>query len=69
MAAVLAHPSQVSTDGIATLRGPAALTEQDKTPLMMPFVNNDVRESRNYPEQPSVIPHRLPDMLQVPGWQ
>lgn len=58
MAAVFAHPGQVSADGVATMRGAASLTGQDKAPRMMPFVNNDIRETRNYPEQPPVIPHK-----------
>ncbi len=47
----------VWADNIATLRGPASLIEQDKAPRMMPFNNDDIREVRNYPEQPPVIPH------------
>lgn len=57
-AAFLSVPTaQVSADGIATLRGPAELTGQNEPPRMMPFVNNDIRAARNYPEQPPVIPH------------
>ncbi|WP_282607935.1 nitrate reductase cytochrome c-type subunit [Pelagibius sp. Alg239-R121] len=49
---------QVSADGVATLRGEAVLNGQNEAPRMMPFINNDIREARNYPEQPPVIPHK-----------
>ncbi len=49
---------RVAADNIATLRGPAPLIEQEEAPRMMPFNNNDIREVRNYPEQPPVIPHK-----------
>ena len=26
---------------------------------MLPQANNDIREARNYPEQPPVIPHTI----------
>ncbi len=59
LAAGFAGVPGVAADGIATLRGAAELTDQDKAPRMMPFVNNDIREVRNYPEQPPVIPHKI----------
>ncbi len=50
---------QVLADGLATLRGEAPLVEQGTAPRMTPFVNNDLRMPRNYPEQAPVIPHKI----------
>jgi cytochrome c-type protein NapB len=44
---------------IATLRGPEALTEDASAPLIPQTVNTDIRQVRNYPEQPPVIPHKI----------
>ena len=44
---------------IATLRGSAALTEQGAAPPMAKVSDEDQRRSRNYPEQPPTIPHRI----------
>jgi cytochrome c-type protein NapB len=41
------------------LRGNAALQEEGPAPRMLPQANTDVREVRNYPEQPPVIPHTI----------
>ncbi|MGI9419185.1 MAG: nitrate reductase cytochrome c-type subunit [Geminicoccaceae bacterium] len=43
---------------IATLRS-TALEEHDEAPRMMPEENTDLRKSRNYPEQPPIIPHKI----------
>lgn len=56
---VQALDSQVLADGLATLRGTAPLVEQEQAPRMTPFVNNDLRMTRNYPEQAPVIPHKI----------
>ena len=56
---VLFNSGQILADGLATLRGEATLTDQGGAPRMTPFVNNDIREVRNYPEQPPVIPHKI----------
>lgn len=50
---------RVFADGLATLRGEAPLVEQGQAPRMTPFVNNDLRMTRNYPEQAPVIPHKI----------
>ncbi len=55
----LALNGQVLADGLATLRGEAPLVEQGQAPRMMPFVNNDLRMTRNYPEQAPIIPHKI----------
>ena len=44
---------------IATLRGPTPLTEQGAVPAMAKVSNEDLRRSRNYPEQPPTIPHHI----------
>jgi cytochrome c-type protein NapB len=41
------------------LRGPAALNEEGPAPPMTPMRNTAERETRNYPEQPPVIPHSI----------
>ena len=43
---------------VATLRV-TALDENDEAPRMMPEENTDLRKSRNYPEQPPIIPHKI----------
>ncbi len=43
---------------IATLRS-TALDENDDAPRMMPEANTDLRQARNYPEQPPIIPHKI----------
>ncbi len=44
---------------IATLRGDAKLNAQPTAPTMTPFIDSSRRQSRNYPEQPPVIPHDI----------
>lgn len=46
------------------LRGAAPLDTEGPAPRMLPQANTDVREVRNYPEQPPVIPHSI-DSYQV----
>ena len=46
---------------VATLRGPMSLTESDKAPPIAKTVNRDIRQVRNYPEQPPIIPHKIDD--------
>jgi nitrate reductase (cytochrome), electron transfer subunit len=41
------------------LRGPAPLNDEGPAPPMMPSRNTAERETRNYPEQPPVIPHSI----------
>lgn len=43
---------------IATLRG-ATIGETPKAPSMPKVENKDLRRSRNYPEQPPTIPHKI----------
>ncbi len=48
-----------AAEPIATLRGPAPLLEQGVAPDMAKVSNEDLRRSRNYPEQPPTIPHHI----------
>ncbi len=43
---------------VATLRG-APILETLDPPAMAPVSNSDIRQVRNYPEQPPVIPHKI----------
>lgn len=55
-------PAQAEDDmlGIySALRGRTALTEEADPPRMLPQSNMDIRQIRNYPEQPPVIPHTI----------
>ncbi|WP_223877749.1 nitrate reductase cytochrome c-type subunit [Histidinibacterium aquaticum] len=50
--------TQTGGGGVATLRG-APLDQNAEAPAMRPQVNTDIRQVRNYPEQPPVIPHAI----------
>lgn len=45
---------------ITTLRK-APLAKTEEAPRMLPQTNNDLRQVRNYPEQPPLIPHKTED--------
>jgi len=45
-----------AADSIATLRN-SPLTAEPKAPAMTPFDDSSRRQTRNYPEQPPIIPH------------
>lgn len=45
---------------LSTLRT-APLAETSKPPRMTPQENKDIRQVRNYPEQPPIIPHATED--------
>ena len=49
--------SAVIGQTFSALRGSTPLNEEGPPPLMTPELNTSVREPRNYPEQPPVIPH------------
>jgi len=53
----------MAEDQIATLRG-ADIPDSPTPPKMAPVVNSDIRQVRNYPEQPPLIPHKI-DNYQV----
>ena len=48
----------ISENDMATLRK-AAITDNPDAPVMRPQGNTDLRQVRNYPEQPPVIPHKI----------
>jgi nitrate reductase (cytochrome), electron transfer subunit len=49
--------STVIGQTFSALRGSTPLNQEGPPPLMTPEQNTSVREPRNYPEQPPVIPH------------
>ncbi|MEM7223316.1 MAG: nitrate reductase cytochrome c-type subunit [Pseudomonadota bacterium] len=53
---LLGVPAQA--DETATLRG-GPIAETLDTPAMPKVVNKDLRQVRNYPEQPPIIPHKI----------
>ncbi|MGE0120738.1 MAG: nitrate reductase cytochrome c-type subunit [Dongiaceae bacterium] len=53
----LAVAAALAEEPYSALRGDTPLTEEGPAPRMMPERNTDLREVRNYPEQPPVIPH------------
>jgi cytochrome c-type protein NapB len=52
--------SQTGPSGLRSgLRGNTPLQDVGPAPRMLPQANTDIRETRNYPEQPPVIPHTI----------
>jgi cytochrome c-type protein NapB len=56
--AALAPSALAGEETIATLRG-ATISEAPDAPPMANVMNKDLRRSRNYPEQPPTIPHKI----------
>ena len=54
---VAALSSVVMAQTFSALRGSTPLDQEGPPPPMTPEQNTSVREPRNYPEQPPVIPH------------
>jgi len=51
---------QSGPDGLhSNLRGNTPLPVEGAAPRLLPQANTDIREVRNYPEQPPVIPHTI----------
>jgi cytochrome c-type protein NapB len=44
---------------VSTLRGQAALDQHEPAPAIARTVNTDIRQVRNYPDQPPIIPHKI----------
>ncbi|MEP2783388.1 MAG: nitrate reductase cytochrome c-type subunit [Pseudoruegeria sp.] len=44
---------------VATLRGDVHLADDTVPPAIPAEVNSDIRQIRNYPEQPPLIPHKI----------
>lgn len=52
--------SQSGPGGLhSNLRGNTPLPVEGPAPRLLPQANTDVREVRNYPEQPPIIPHAI----------
>ena len=51
--------SAVAAETFSVLRGSTPLNEEAMPPALSPEINTSVREPRNYPEQPPVIPHSI----------
>ena len=56
--ALMAAPA-FAENQVATLRDQAPLDENNDAPAIAKVVNSDIRQVRNYPEQPPVIPHKI----------
>ncbi len=57
--ATLAMSAAFADNQVANLRGNADLDASNEAPAIGKVVNTDVRQVRNYPEQPPVIPHKI----------
>src|SRR5262249_26295524 len=57
--AVMLAPAGVMAQSFSALRGSTPLDQEGPAPAMTPEQNTAVREPRNYPEQPPVIPHSI----------
>ena len=55
----LAMSAAFADNQVANLRGNANLDASNDAPAIAKVVNTDVRQVRNYPEQPPVIPHKI----------
>ena len=58
-AALLAASAAFAQDGLVTLRQGTPLDQNMPPPPIPRVVNSDVRQVRNWPEQPPVIPHQI----------
>lgn len=58
-ALVAVSTALVAQTGSSGLRGPTPLDEEGSAALMTPQRNTAEKETRNYPEQPPVIPHTI----------
>jgi cytochrome c-type protein NapB len=60
VAGAIANGQTTSTGGLRSgLRGNTPLQDEGPAPRLLPQSNTDVREVRNYPEQPPIIPHLI----------
>ena len=55
----LAQQGKTTKPFVDAARGPTPITESTKPPALGNEINNDLRQTRNYPMQPPVIPHRV----------
>lgn len=54
---ILFTPTFVMAETFSALRGDTPINQVGPAPAMTPEQNTSIREPRNYPEQPPVIPH------------
>ena len=59
LVALLAATAAFAQDGLVTLRQGTPLDQQTTPPPIPSVVNSDIRQVRNWPEQPPVIPHQI----------
>ncbi len=59
IALVMVATAAFAENQVATLRGNAGLADNQPAPAIAKTVNTDIRQVRNYPEQPPVIPHKI----------
>ena len=60
VAALLLIASQaMAQNQVATLRGASGLAAEGPPPPIARTLNTDLRQVRNYPEQPPIIPHKI----------
>jgi cytochrome c-type protein NapB len=57
--AILVTAGAAGAQQLYGLRGPTPLAEEPQPPPLPREVNDDRRQSRNWPEQPPVIPHSV----------
>ncbi len=50
--------ADLSAEPLATLRG-EEIDEEPAPPMLGEPINSDLRQGRNYPEQPPVVPHKV----------
>ncbi|MFT4927800.1 MAG: cytochrome c-type protein NapB [Phenylobacterium sp.] len=51
--------SALASEEVATLRDDTPVLEQKKPNMIPKVVNTDIKQARNYPMQPPVIPHTI----------
>ena len=59
IAVLMAAGAALAQGTIATMRQGTPLDENAPTPPMPATINSDIRQVRNWPEQPPVIPHQV----------
>lgn len=57
--ASLVLPVVAGSNEVATLRDHIKIVEQQKPNLIPKVINKDIKQKRNYPMQPPVIPHTI----------
>lgn len=59
LATSLVAGTALAENQVSTLRGPAELDAVGEPEGIPRIVNSDIRQVRNYPEQPPLIPHKI----------